>query len=118
MMAAAVLPPNFFDSLCTVYTRPSGGTFTVAARTGLRCRLVNLSGPDPRISPERAGLAPAPALVWEAAYVMPDVAQVRITAHPDSALIGSNWTVVRGTLSAPADWTNSVVYRRAEISRA
>jgi hypothetical protein len=117
-MAAAVLPPNFFDATCTVFTRPAGGTFTVASRTGLRCRLVNLSGPDPRISPERAGLAPAPALIWEAAYVMPDVAQVRITAHPDSALIGSNWTVVRGTLSAPADWTNAVVYRRAEISRA
>jgi hypothetical protein len=116
-MSAATLPPNFFDAVATVYTRPPGGTFTVAARTGLACRLVNLSGPDPRASPERAALASAPALDWEASYVMPDVAQVRITAHPDAALIGTNWTPVHGTLSAPADWTNTVTYRRAEVVR-
>lgn len=117
-MSAATLPPNFFDARATVYTRPTGGTFTVAAKTDLACRLVGLSNPDPRASPERAALATAPHLIWEASYVMPDVAQVRITAHPDSALVGTNWTPVRGTFSAPADWTNVVSYRRAEVSKA
>jgi hypothetical protein len=116
-MSAATLPPNYFDATATVLTRGSGGDFTVSARTGLACRLVNLSGPDPRSSPERAALASAPALIWEAGYVMPDVAQVQITAHPDSTLVNTKWAPVRGTLSAPADWTNAITYRRAEVSK-
>jgi hypothetical protein len=120
---ASLLPPNFFDALATVYRGPTGANAAfsdpLVLRTAVPCRLVNLSGPDPRVSPERAVLAAAPALVWDAAYPLPsDAAGVRITAHPDSTLAGSTWNVNRATVSAPADWTNTVTYRRAEITRA
>ncbi len=93
-----------------VYTPdPATGAYTVVARTGLACRLVQ-QGMSTDMGPARAEKAPGPKLLWDASYVMPESAQLEIS--------GVRWNVEPGTLYAPRLPDGTVYYRAAQVVRA
>jgi hypothetical protein len=118
---SAGLPPNFFDSTATVYARPSGGTAAFSdalkVREGLACRLIMNRSTGLRVGPDRAVQTEGPALDWEGAYAMPEGSQVVLTATPPPDLVGSRWNTIPGSFEAFADWTNTVIYRTANVER-
>lgn len=98
------------DQTCTVYTPdPTTGEYTVTATAGLACRLALVGGTGD-MGPSRSEIPGARRLMWGPDYVMPETAQV--------AVDGERWNIQAGTLAAPRDLSGSVVYRRAEVTRA
>jgi hypothetical protein len=98
------------DQTCTVYTPSvSTGEYTVVATSGLSCRLA-LIGTTGDMGPSRTEIPGARRLMWGPDYLMPETAQVEID--------GERWNIQAGTLAAPRDLSGSVVYRRAEVTKA
>ena len=103
-----------FDQTATVYT-PNGtdGDFTVTAKTGLACRLAHLSQAAQSPAEERSDPAGRRRLLWDAAYTMPEPAQVVVAG--DSG--GDRWSIEAQTVEAIRGPYGAVVYRRAAVVR-
>ena len=93
-----------------VYTpNATDGDFTMLAQSGLACRLaVARRGPED-VGGEREDIGARRRLLWEAAYTMPDEAQVEVG--------GVRWNVLAGTFSDIRGPDGSVVYRRCEVTK-
>ena len=92
-----------------VYTpHATTGAYTVAAKTGLRCRLAYIEQGGSRIGGEREAIGSKRRLLWAEAYTMPDDAQVLIDSQ--------RWNVKEGTCGELTGIDGStVIYRRCEV---
>lgn len=91
-----------------VYTRGSGGAYTVLSKSGLVCRAVHPRGGESLES--RAELAASRVLMWQGDYVMPE-------RFIQILFDGERWNIKPETITAlpgPA----GIEYRRAIMVRA
>lgn len=97
------------NKTATVYTpHVTTGAYTVTAQSGLTCRLAYIEQGGSGIGGERENIGSKRRLLWDAAYTMPDNAQVEVD--------GQRWNVREGTfgeLTGPDGST--VIYRRCEV---
>lgn len=94
----------------TVYT-PNGtdGAFDVVGTSGVACRLAFIQHTAGDVGGEREKIGENRRLLWEAAYAMPDDAQV--------AIDGYRWNVLAGTFGEITGPMGTVLYRRCEVTK-
>lgn len=98
------------NGTATVYTpHATTGAYTVAAKTGLRCRLAIKMAPG-AAADDRAEMVGARRLLWDEAYTMPSNAQIEIDSE--------RWNVVPGTIDNLTDLGTTVLYRRCDVVKA
>jgi hypothetical protein len=107
----SLLPAGLLDKTATVYAAdPAAGGYTVAAKSGLRCRLSIVGSGQARSGDERAELAALRRLYWAESYAMPNDVQVEIDDE--------RWNVMNGTQQAPTMPGGAVAYRSCDLARA
>ena len=98
----------------TVYTpHATTGAYSVTAQSNLACRLVQPGAGGGNVAPPddvRAEEVQGRRLLWAAAYVMPDDAQVEIDSE--------RYNVRAGTYTAVTGPSGNVVYRRCDVVEA
>ena len=119
-MAGAVLARRMrrqlgalLDQRATVYTRASGGAYTVVAKAELPCLLQAADQQPAASGPQRAELADLRMLYYDPDYALPEAAQVAASAEP-----GVRWNVVAGSVRPEVGPGGVVVMRRCEVRRA
>lgn len=93
------------DQVGTVYD--DADDYSTEVRANLACRLVHVDRSGATAG-DRAELMALRELMWDAAYVMPEGAQV--------AIDGVRWQTVRGTFGAPRR-RGLVAYRICQVER-
>ncbi len=95
MSINATLIRSVLTMRATVYGRSTAGTFTVALKTGLACRLEEVEGgrrPGATAS-QRRELASLGSLRWDATYDLPETGvQIEVNAYP-----GKRWAPIAAT---------------------
>lgn len=98
----------------TVYTRAvSGGGYTDAAKTGLKCSLDRISDRQAAATnQQRAELANGGTLEWDRGYTMPANAQVEVDRYGSQ-----RWNVRPGTIWPEFGVDGGVISYRADVVR-
>lgn len=99
------------DQVAKVYT-PNGtdGSYSVVAKSGLKCRLCHIQHGPAGVGGEREKLGTNRRLLWKVDYAMPDDAQVLVD--------GERWNVLVGTYAPVRGPDSRVAYRRCEVTKA
>lgn len=96
------------DQRATVYGEGSS-TFDQVLKANLPCRLAHVSARSAGNAAQRAELLSMRRLLWDPAYVMPEVAQI--------AIDGVRWQLVKGTFAAMRGPGGAVAFRAADAVR-
>lgn len=105
---------RLLDQTATVYGRSGGaGPYTVVLASGLRCLLQPVAREPAATGGQRAELADLRTLYYDPDYVLPEHAQLEVSAEA-----GVRWNVVAGTATPEVGPGGVVVMRRADLRRA
>lgn len=98
------------DQEATIYTEnANSGRYTTVANPSLKCRLMHIPLNRAQSATSRAELAGNRHMMFDAAYVMDERAQVEVD--------GVRWQPTPGTFSTFRDWNSVAIYRSCDLVR-
>lgn len=111
-MARSMVPRDYFRDEADVYTRATGGQYTVLARAALPCRVDALSLATAPTGPARTELAARRQFQWAPDYTLPAFSQLLAD--------GVRWNIANANAPVPvrAPISGDTIALQVELVRA